>query len=302
MATFLHTRRFLSYHGDRFQDVSAMASDKNGRLVAVFPAAVDPTDAARVVSHPGITYGGLVHGGDLRGEKAVRALRTLCGFYGEMGFHRLRYKAVPQIYHRIPFDDDLYALFRLGGSRYRCDLSCAIDLSHRSRTADRRRRGLQKAAKNGLEIAEGAHFATALWDVLTRNLVEKYGKPPTHSLDEIIRLHGLFPKEIEFVVGLLGPRLVAGVVLFSTPQVVHTQYMASSPEGQNTGALDALLEHSIQKARSRGARYFDFGISNEKEGTILNEGLYQFKSEFGAGGVAHEFYELNLRSQEPHGN
>lgn len=302
MATFLHTRRFLSYHGDGFHDVSAMVSDKSGELLGVFPAAVDPIDGTRAVSHPGITYGGLVHNGNLRGEKTVRALRALCDYYRGMGFHLLRYKAVPQIYHRVPAADDLYALFRLGATRYRCDLSCAIDLSNRPRTAERRRRGLQKAIKNALEIDEGARFATAFWDVLTSNLMEKYRKPPTHSLDEIIRLHSLFPDKIEFVVGLLDSQLVAGVVLFSTPQVVHAQYLASGPEGQRACALDALVEHSIQKARSRGARYFDFGISNEKEGTVINEGLHQFKSEFGAGGVAHEFYELNLRSQEPHGN
>jgi len=27
---------------------------------------------------------------------------------------------------------------------------------------------------------------------------------------------------------------------------------------------------------------------------VLNEGLYRFKSEFGAGGVAYECYELDL--------
>jgi hypothetical protein len=43
-----------------------------------------------------------------------------------------------------------------------------------------------------------------------------------------------------------------------------------------------------------GARYFDFGVSNEQGGQILNEGLYRFKMSFGAGGVVHEFYEVAL--------
>ena len=43
-----------------------------------------------------------------------------------------------------------------------------------------------------------------------------------------------------------------------------------------------------------GLQDFDFGISTEAEGMILNEGLYRFKSEFGGGGVVHEFYEMRL--------
>jgi hypothetical protein len=32
MATFLHTRRFLSYHGDRFRDASLFLQDEEGRV------------------------------------------------------------------------------------------------------------------------------------------------------------------------------------------------------------------------------------------------------------------------------
>jgi hypothetical protein len=40
--------------------------------------------------------------------------------------------------------------------------------------------------------------------------------------------------------------------------------------------------------------YFDFGISNERGGRILNEGLADYKEGFGARAVAHDFYELML--------
>ena len=63
---------------------------------------------------------------------------------------------------------------------------------------------------------------------------------------------------------------------------------------EETHALDAIFEAAIQKAILAEARYFDFGTSNEDGGKVLNSGLYQFKSEFGGGGVAHEFYQLNI--------
>ena len=76
-ATFLHTRRFLSYHGERFADRSSIVCDSDGRIVGVFPAALDPADPGVVVSHPGITYGGLVHDGSLGGGACLAAFEAL---------------------------------------------------------------------------------------------------------------------------------------------------------------------------------------------------------------------------------
>lgn len=294
MATFLHTRRFLSYHGDRFRDVSALVEDDRHRLAGLFPAAADSTDERRVVSHPGITFGGLLHSGGLRGEAMVEALEALRGYYAGLGFERLRYRAVPHIYQRSPAGDDLYALFRAGAARYRCDLSCAIDLSARARPSTRRRRGLGKALAAGVRVEEGVRHAAQMWGVLEENLMRKYGAKPVHTLEEITLLHSRFPESVRFVAGFLGDEVVAGVVLFDGPRVSHVQYVASGEVGYNLSALDAVLEHCIAGAAARGARYFDFGTSNADGGMRLNAGLYQFKSEFGGGGVAYESYELAL--------
>jgi Acetyltransferase (GNAT) domain len=298
-ATFLHTRRYLSYHGERFKDCSLLIMDERQRLAGLFPAAVDPQDETRVVSHPGITYGGVLHDGRLRGERMLDALEAVRSFYVEQGFCALRYKAVPYIYHLSPSSDDLYALFRLGARLYRSDLSCAIDLQNRPRASERRRRGLRRALKDGVGVEEGAAFAQAFWKILEETLAAKYHTRPVHRVDEILLLHSLFPRNIEFVAALHEGEVIAGVVLFVSPYVVHLQYMASGSRGQEMCALDAVLDHCIGRAEARGARYFDFGISTERDGQYLNAGLYQFKSEFGGGGVVHEFYELNLRSSNP---
>ena len=60
---------------------------------------------------------------------------------------------------------------------------------------------------------------------------------------------------------------------------------------------DGLASICIRSAIGSGRRWFDFGTSNERQGRFLNEGLYEFKSNFGGGGVAHEFYTLNLRRE-----
>jgi len=59
--------------------------------------------------------------------------------------------------------------------------------------------------------------------------------------------------------------------------------------------LDAIFDAALQEAVVAGARYFNFGVCTEEDGRVLNEGLYRFKSEFGGGGVAYEFYEMDLK-------
>jgi len=294
MATFLHSRRFLRYHSDRFTDQSLMLRDSRSRLVGVLPAATDPTDERRVVSHPGITYGGVVHSGSLGGGAMIDTLKAIRDHYLRNGFRALGYKVVPHIYHRRPSADDVYALANLTADLYRCDLSSAIDLTDRARPSDRRRRGARKALEQGVEVGADADGLNDLWAVLEENLATRHGVRPTHSVDEMQLLRSLFPESIEVVTARAEGAVVAGVVLFKTPRVVHAQYVGSNEEGRAVSALDAIFEDCIRRATASGARFFDFGISTEAEGRALNAGLHTFKSEFGGGGVAHMFYELDL--------
>jgi|SRR5882672_3035350 len=292
-ATFLHTRRFLSYHLDRFADLSLIVEDE-GRWVGILPAAKHPQDDACVVSHPGITYGGLLHDGSLRGERMLTAIETTVQYYASRGSRRLVYKPVPHIYHRVPAQDDLYALFRLNAVRSRCDLSCAVDLAHRLAASERRKRSRRKAERAGTSVSEGSHHAIAFWSVLKENLAREHRAAPAHTLDEIALLMERFPENIRIVAAELDGKLEAGVVLFVTEMTHHAQYIASSERGYKACALDAVFEHCIAAGQSAGARWFDFGTSNESGGRVLNEGLYRFKSEFGSGGIVHEFYELAI--------
>ena len=296
-ATFLHTRRFLSYHGDRFQDRSLILENE-GKIVGLFPAAVNPGDKACIVSHPGITYGGILNQSSLLGEQMVSALSKICRYYAELGFQRLVYKAVPYIYHVTPAQDDVYALFRQGAKRFRCDLSSTIDVAYRRSVSERRKRSLRKAQRAGVEIQMDNRYLPHFWSVLEENLLQKHQATPVHSLAEIQMLADRFPDNIKCVAGLIDEKVEAGVLLFNSPSVFHAQYIASSSAGQNVSALDVVFEYCISRACSENKRWFNFGISTENVGLFLNEGLYRFKTEFGGGGTVHDFYEINLTRDE----
>jgi Acetyltransferase (GNAT) domain len=293
--TFLHTRRFLSYHGDRFVDCSVVLEDRRGRLTGVFPAAVGPDCPETIVSHPGLTYGGLVHDGSVRGASMIAAVREIADHYGRLGYSRLRYKAVPTIYHSVPADDDLYALFQLEARRYRSDLSAAIDLSRRGQVTKRRIRSGRRAEAAGVSADKCWDEVGGFWTILEANLARRHDTAPVHSLTEIRLLHDLFPDEIILIVARADGMLVGGAVLFGAGPVLHMQYSATTEQGRAVCATDLVMERAIDLARRRGHRFFDFGVSTTHEGWCLDEGLYEFKTSFGAGGVVYDHYELGLR-------
>src|SRR4051812_36482494 len=105
MGHMLHTRAFLGYHGERFEDASLALRDERGRLVGVLPAAREGDDL--VGSHPGATFGGIVHDGGLAGAAMVDAMELVAEQYATRGFRRMRYAPVPHIYHRQPSEEDV---------------------------------------------------------------------------------------------------------------------------------------------------------------------------------------------------
>ena len=292
-STFIHTRKFLGYHGSRFKDKSLLIH-RDGRLMGLFPAAEHPQEKSTIVSHPGVTFGGLLCPSNIRGELLLSALEQLIKHYRDNGYSKLIYKPVPYVYHSIPSQDDLYALFRLGAVRYRCDLSSVIDLRQSIRLADRRKRSLRKAKQSGIIITSGQSCLSSYWPVLTETLMDRHSTSPVHTLSEISSLANLFPREIQCICARRNTKIIAGVLLFNTPYVSHIQYSAATPEGRTTSALDGVLDSAISHARDCEQRWFDFGISTEEQGHQLNTSLYKFKNEFGSGGVVHEFYSLSL--------
>jgi len=293
--TFLHTRRFLSYHRDRFADQSLLLYDRRGRLIGVLPAAVSPADQETIVSHPGLTYGGLVHDGSLRGAAMVSALAEAAGHYRDLGYRRLRYKAVPGIYHAEPAEDDLYALFRLGARRERSDLSATVSLSRRGRVSQQRIRSRKAAAAAAVSTSDSWDDVKEFWGILEANLAQRHAASPVHSAGDIQLLHDLFPDDIILITARADRELAGGTVLFAAGPVLHMQYTATTSLGRAACVTDLVMERGIELARTGGYRYFDFGISTHSAGLVLDDDLYRFKVSFGAGGVTYDHYEIELR-------
>jgi hypothetical protein len=289
--TFLLQRGFMDYHAERFQDHSLLLRDGNGRLAAVLP--MNATGDA-LHSHAGLTYGGFVYGPRTGAADAMAMLEAAMAYMRAEGFTRLHYKTIPWIYHLQPAEDDRYALFRANASLVRRDVLAVVARDDRLRFQERRIRGAKAARRAGVSSCESTDY-DAYWPILEETLSTRHGAAPVHSLEEMQRLAGRFPGSIRLFLATHQDSPAAGVVVFETPRVAHVQYIATTQRGREIGALDALLDMLLNVTYLHKA-YFDFGISNEQQGRVLNVGLLEQKEGFGARAVVHDHYLLELGS------
>ncbi|MGU3480039.1 GNAT family N-acetyltransferase [Methylobacterium sp. D48H] len=277
----------MDYHANRFKDASLIIT-RDDTLLAVLPANID---GDTVYSHQGLTFGGLLTG-RMSAESTLMVFENLLNYYRTTGAKKLVYKPVPSIYHRQPAEADLYCLFRFDAQLVRRDVTTTIDYRLPGELSSRRRRGIGKAQKAGLIIRTDNRWSK-FWDILAQTLQERHGVAPVHTLPEIEMLAGRFPENIKLFTAEQENTTVAGVVIFETQNVAHAQYIASNRQGRDVGALD-LLFSTLIKTYQPMKRYFDFGISTEEGGHVLNQGLLTQKEEFGGGAVMHDTYAVAL--------
>lgn len=295
-ATFLFKRDYMDYHSDRFKDYSFMAY-KGNSLRALLPCNLTEGEEGKVLhSHQGLTYGGwLLPPRHLSGEEVLELFRQLADICSANEIVEVDYKPMPYIYSRMPSDEDRYALFRCGAIRTGCELSSAIRLRHNPGFNSLQRRHLKKASqfpgicieeiKDNVGIEEFSRM-------LERCLEERHGVRPVHSAEELKLLHSRFPRNIRFIVCRDQGVMSAGVCLYLTDEVIHSQYICSTPEGREKGLLTYLFDYVINQDYGE-TEYFDFGTSTEQGGTYLNTGLLRQKFSLGGSGVVYERFSLD---------
>lgn len=286
--TFLHRREFMEYHADRFVDASVLVKDEGGHCVAIMPA---NRLQDKVVSHGGLTYGGLIYSSRLKQTACLEVLKNIVQHYRQQGVSHFTYKSIPSIFHRSAGQEDLYAIWRLGGKLTRRDVSTVVDLSSSYRFSKGRTWTVNKATKAGIHVRR--QTSPLSFHALLEHVLSQHGASPVHSLAELAFLMECFPQQIQLYEAMLKDQLMAGALVFDLGATVHTQYMANSDTGRDLGALD-LLVAELMKKQFADKRFFSFGISTTANGTVLNEGLIAQKEGFGGFSVCHDFYELTI--------
>ena len=287
--TFMLKRGYMDYHSDRFTDHSLIFYEDD-IPIALLPASQHGNELR---SHGGLTYGGVICSFDMKQHTMNDCLEALTTYMRNNAIEKLLYKPLPYIYHRYPCQEDLYALWRNGAKLVRRDVSSTIEyIDNPIKLPKGRKSQISRAKREGVTVEISTDFE-AFIELENQVLAQYHGLKAVHTGQELELLHSRFPQEILLYVAKHDGKIEAGAVLFVYANMVHTQYMAGSEYSRKNGALDLLLATLIDKF-SKEKKFFDFGISTEDEGNILNIGLTAQKEGFGGRSVVYDFYELKV--------
>lgn len=288
--TMLHMRGYMDYHSDRFCNCSLIAY-KKGKPTALLPANL--RQDGTLCSHGGLTYGGWITPlSHFDGTDMLQLFEAWIEWCRENKVSQIIYKAIPHIYHRLPAEEDLYALFRFGASIETVNLSTVIDMRDNPGFNILQKRHFKKAAMRNPWIKETSN-ASEFMPILKECLRSRHDAAPVHSESEMQILKDRFPDGIRLFLAGIGQEPEAAVCIYNTNSVAHCQYIATSVSGRENGTLTYLMHHLIKEVFSEN-RYFDFGTSNEDAGHILNSGLLHQKTGLGGRGLAYQIYRLKI--------
>src|SRR4051812_39664564 len=235
---FLFHRNYMEYHADRFTDFSLLFVDDKDKLIAVMPANIQ---ASTLISHQGLTFGGVVSDASMKTALMLELFAALKIYLKAEGLARVKYKAVPHIYHRLPAEEDLYALYRDGARLISREVSSAIDMHERLQFSSGRKWAVKQGKKSGLDVGRSFDFK-GFMAIEEELLGSKYKVKPVHSIEEIRLLADRFPDNIKLFTARKGDELMGGVIVYESQRVAHAQYISATDEGKRIGALDVILD------------------------------------------------------------
>jgi len=288
-STFLFQRDYMEYHKEVFEDASVLVLNK-GKIVALFPCSKDKD---KIISHGGLTYGGLITKPDMRTPFFLDIFENLLSYFSALLYSSFIVKPLPSIFSKMPAQELEYALFLKNAKLIKRELSTVIHFSERGKLSKGRKWIINKAKRSDIRVSESEDFKRFL--VLQNTVLEKHEALAVHQAHELEYLREKFPKNIKLIFAESSSNeLLAAALLFVFDNVVHTQYLATSEQGKEVGALDLLIESKIQDYKDQKQEFFNFGISTTDRGYNFNEGLCQQKESFGGSAIVIDTYEIKL--------
>lgn len=283
--TFLHLRSFMEYHGDRFEDASVMVWEGQ-HVLAVFPA---HQVGNQVFSHQGLSFGGWIFKKGLEKNFQKEIIHLTLHHYKNRGVEKLTVTPVPTCYHReAVFDYDL--LLELGFKIENVKDTAVILLPQEIK--DRGKRwGVKKAKSSGISIAEKALNSNFWNNLLLPYHLEKLGRPPVHTWEEIEQLYKKHPDQISLFQASKGEEILAGLILFKYSKVFKIQYTALTENGKKYRAMDFLIQTLISSTK---VDFIDFGTSVDPYTGEEKISLLNWKKSFGARSFPLKTFEFNL--------
>lgn len=288
--TFLQTRNFLSYHPQgKFKDSSLLFMNGN-TIVAVLPAHIErKKNIARLLSHQGSTFGGIVIGKNYCNVSYVELiLNCLEKYINEKDFHEVVLKQTSSLYQKNDSNLIDYFLY-INGFECSQELGYYIDFDDYNKDivsnfSSSRRRDYRYSLKNNFIFRQlqTVNDIQEFYEILCNNYM-KFQKKPVHAFEELLDFkYSRIPQNIDFYGVYFGDKMIAGgmVFLFAN-EIMHTQYLAVKQEYTNLFVNEFLYTNIIEAAWQNHYKKLSFGTSTLEEGRVLNRNLALYKEGFG---------------------
>jgi len=288
--TIFHSLEFLGYHPpDRFKDHHLVVKDRNN-IIALFPAV---ENRKTIISHQGASYGGFVFKDNLGIHSIYLMVEHTVQYFKRAGFEKIILTQPPLIYYKSPHQYLDFALIKNDFKYLKREVTAVIPLDAAEPLATFHgdaRRSTKKAMREGVRVMISEELER-FYEILKHNLGMRHNVTPTHSLDELIKLHKIFPDKTIFFGAYIKDRMLGGIVIFvANPRVILAFYISHDDKYQNYRPVNLLFYEVIKWGRARGFKYLDLGTFTLD--MTPNWGLGRFKENFSARGFLRDTYEL----------
>ncbi len=290
---FLHTRAFYDQNPQNAADDASLMFYRKGKLAALLPAVIYTKDNRTVLhSHLRSTYGGYIVSPKTGMLDAVAMVQATSDHAAAQGIDEIIIRNPFRIFYSSISDETDYAMWYNGFTILYRELETYIDLRP---PLDEIKKGYDKGTKYNtikawktVTVQETEDFE-GFWEMLSENLMSKFGKQPVHSLEQIIALRNAVGKDnIRLFGAFTEGKLIGGCVTFIFSNGIHAQYIAQDNNFQEHRCINAVTDFIIDWGKSNNFTCFNLGTGNDAQGRFINEGLTHFKESFGGRGVLRE--------------
>lgn len=297
-----HYRNFLSYHIGRTFDDHSLIFEKNGHIVALFPAAVVERNGEKVLhSHPGASFGGFVFKNPYYSEveEIIDSFEEYCI---SNGFDSTFFIPTPFSYFKDQNETFEYALIWRGYQIIEhyifsiIDLKGSLDGIYREifRRKKRSKSYYRRLIKeNNIRFEWNKNF-DEFYPILVENKA-RHGIKPTHTLDEITKLDKLFPGYFNLLMMYSGDVPVGGTLNFTAnDRVAIIFYNMINYEYAHLQPASLQVLESIKWGKKMGFDILDFGVSQLPEAPdplTPSHSLIRFKEQLNSKGMIRKVFE-----------
>jgi hypothetical protein len=295
--TAFHSQQFLRYHPEGRFNFQHLLFFEGHRLVAVLPGGL--REHGRVFESPlGASYGSFVTE-DISAQTALDIVAAFERYIRAQGIEEVYLTSAPVIYQPLLTQNLEFALLYRGYAYQRHYISHAIDLRHAGVPFDRFQSVARKHIRRVTRENPSVWIEESQPESLREMLVEfypillenkaKYHATPTHTLEDLFRLHELLPDFMKLFLVRVGEEPVAGSLLFlANDRVALIFYHMLRYQFDHLKPIYLLMDQVTRWAKQEGYHFVDIGVSqdtSDENPMTPALSLIHFKEKFDSRGV-----------------